>query len=176
MIRPELSRALRRHQEVIAAGLAALFGLWLVWLGGLILGPLGVICIIGALCWAVIAWRRGRFQREIAGPGMVEIDEGQIGYFGAGRMLGGQIALHDLAEIRLLCLHERHHWRLKSADGQALLVPVDAAGAGRLYDAFASLPDIEMGRLTAALDQRVTAQTLWTRPRAQNRNRLDLPR
>ena len=43
-------------------------------------------------------------------------------------------------------------WRLKQADGQALLIPVDAKGAGRLFDAFANLPGMDTADLIAALE------------------------
>ncbi|MER5171872.1 hypothetical protein [Thioclava kandeliae] len=163
MIRPELRRAIAHHSEVLLALVPLAAGLWLVWLGGWVLLPVGLALVAGAVAWAVVAWRRLRFARDAVAPGMVEIDEGQIGYFGAGRLLGGQVALRDLAEIRLLHLNGRHLWRLKTADGQALLIPVDAAGAAQLYDAYASLPGTDMRAISAALDRRVTAQVLWKR-------------
>ena len=96
---------------------------------------------------------------------MVDLDEGRIGYWGTGGgMLGGYLALEDLVEIRLLLLKDSQFWRLKSRDGQALLVPVAAAGSEKLFDAFAGLPGIDMGALAAALDRRISAQSLWRRP------------
>ncbi|WP_406721346.1 hypothetical protein RPE78_04580 [Thioclava litoralis] len=163
MIRPELRHALARHSEVLLALVPLGLGLWLCRLGGWVLLPAGLALVAAAVAWAVVAWRRLRFARDVGAPGVVEIDEGQIGYFGAGRLLGGQVALRDLAEIRLLHLNGRHLWRLKTADGQALLIPVDAAGAAQLYDAYASLPGTDMRAISAALDQRVTAQVLWKR-------------
>lgn len=163
MIRPEVAAGLVRWREVLAAAGVALLGLWLFSLGGYLLGPLGAGVIALGAAWSLIAFRRVRFDRAIDAPGMVEVDEGQIGYFGAGQGLGGYVALRDLTEIRLLMLRGRHYWRLKGADGQAILIPTAAAGAAALYDAFAGLPGIDMGRLTAALDRRVAAQSLWTR-------------
>lgn len=174
MIRPELRAALLRHRETLAAAGVAGLGLWIASLGGWLLGPLGLGLCALALGWAATALRRARFARAVTDPGLVEVDEGRIGYFGAGStVLGGYIALADLAEIRLLTLRGAQHWRLKTGDGQALLIPVAAAGAPALYDAFAALPGIDMGRLAAALDQRVAAQSLWHRPA---RASLDLAR
>ena len=46
----------------------------------------------------------------------------------------------------------RRLWRLKQSDGQALLIPVDAKGAERLFDAFANLPGMDSAALVAALE------------------------
>ncbi|RWR51377.1 hypothetical protein EOW65_04220 [Sinirhodobacter ferrireducens] len=174
MIRPELRAALQRHRETLAAAGVAALGLWIATRGGWLLGPLGLGLCALALVWAGTALRRTRFARAVTDPGLVEVDEGRIGYFGAGStVLGGYIALADLAEIRLLTLRGAQHWRLKTGDGQALLIPVAAAGAPALYDAFAALPGIDMGRLAAALDRREVAQSLWHRPA---RASLDLAR
>jgi hypothetical protein len=163
MIRPELAARLRLWHESAAAVAVVLAGLWLISLGGWLLQPVGALVAALGAGWLVIALRRLRFARPVEDPGMVDLDEGQIGYFGAGQGLGGYVALEDLAEIRLLSLRGRKHWRLKSRDGAAILIPVAAHGAGVLYDAFASLPGIDMGALAAALDRDLPAQSLWKR-------------
>ena len=164
MIRPELRDALMRHRETLAAGMALAAARWLATRGGWVLAGVGLLAAAVALGWVVLALRRARFSRPVADPGLVELDEGRIGYFGAGgAVLGGYVTLADLAEIRLLSLRGHQYWRLKSADGQALLIPVAAKGAGSLYDAFATLPGIEMGAMGAALSSSLTAQSLWKR-------------
>ena len=150
MIRVEVSDAAWRWREVIAAGGLGAFGLWLIWLGGFLLGPIGALMLVLAAFWGVTAWRRVRFAQEVAAPGMVEVDEGQVGYLGPS--FGGYVALPDLVEVRLVTMYGRRLWRLKQADGQALLIPVDAAGAERLFDAFGSLPGMDMAALLAALE------------------------
>lgn len=165
MIRPELMRHLRRWSEALCALLAALVSLWFLTLGGWFFGLIGIGGGFVSLAWLLAALRRLPFRREVGGPGMVEIDEGAIRYYGA-RLLGGEIALRDLSEIRLLSLHGQPHWRLKSTDAQALLIPLDAAGAAALADAFAALPGIRMGEISAALNHPgATIRTLWVRPR-----------
>jgi hypothetical protein len=134
---------------MIAAGLVAMVGLWLVWLGGYLLLPVGVAVLVFATTWAIAALRRMRFAQDIMAPGMVEVVEGQIGYLGPS--LGGYVSLPDLVELRLVTMQGRRLWRLKQADGQSLLIPVDAAGADRLFDAFGSLPGMDMAALVAAL-------------------------
>ncbi|WP_374634242.1 hypothetical protein [Paracoccus sp. (in: a-proteobacteria)] len=166
MIRPELAARLRPWAETGAALAATGFGLWVFSLGGWILWPLGAAIAVAAALWALDARRRMRFAHDALGPGMVELDEGAIRYLSPNRLLGGEISLRELAEIRLMRLNDRRHWRLKSSDGQALLIPVDAAGAEYLASAFAALPGIDMGRVSAALAPDAPAiQTVWTRTR-----------
>ncbi|WP_223632192.1 hypothetical protein [Rhodobacter sp. TJ_12] len=164
MIRPELRDHITHHRETYSAAACLALSVWIGTRGGWFLAAFGLL--LGAICaiWVLLAWRRSRFARPVSEPGLVDLDEGRIGYYGTGgAVLGGYIALEDLVEIRLLQLHGQPVWRLKSAQGQALLVPVAAAGAEKLYDAFAALPGIDMGALSAALTSRTTAQSLWRR-------------
>lgn len=148
-IRPEFTDAIWRGREGIAALGVVGSGLWLVWLGGYLLVPVG-LCAAGiGAGWVLQAWRRLRFTQIVDAPGMVEVDEGQVGYLGPD--MGGFVSLPDLVEVRFLTLGGRRMWRLKQADGQALLLPVDAAGAERLFDAFASLPGMDTEALVSAL-------------------------
>lgn len=149
LIRPELSDAIWRFREVIWAGLVVAAGAWLVSLGGWLLTPLGLaIGAVGGVL-AVMAWRRARFEQATSAPGVVELDEAQVAYLGPGN--GGFLSLQELVELRLLTLRGRRLWRLKQADGQALLIPVDAKGAERLFDAFATLPGMDTAALVDAL-------------------------
>jgi hypothetical protein len=149
MVRAEVALLLARWREVIAAAALALVGLWIAWLGGYLLLPVGGAVTALAVVLGVAAFRRQRFAQGVAAPGWVEVDEGQVGYLGPA--FGGYVALPDLVEIRLLTMRGRRLWRLKQADGQVLLIPVDAAGAERLFDAFASLPGLGSADLLAAL-------------------------
>lgn len=151
MIRAEVARAAYRWREVLAAGGVGLIGLWLIWLGGYLLLPVGIGVLAFGTTWAVTALRRMRFVQDVMAPGMVEVIEGQIGYLGPAS--GGYVAVPDLVELRLVALQGRRLWRLKQEDGQALLIPVDAAGADRLFEAFASLPGMDMAALVAAVDK-----------------------
>lgn len=167
MIRPEIRDWLSRWSEVLVAGLVCLAGLWIGLWGGWFLAAVGLaLALIGAVLM-LGAWRRMPFQRPVAAPGVVEVDEGAIRFYGAVA-LGGEIPLRDLTEIRLMRLKGRAHWRLRSSAGEALLIPVDAAGAERLADAFTSLPGLDMGAISAALahvDHQLDAvRTVWRRP------------
>ena len=157
-LRPEVAALLTRWREVIAAGVVGFGGLWVAWLGGYLLVPVGAAVVALALTWGFLGFRRMRFAQGVAAPGWVEVDEGQVGYLGPA--FGGYVALPDLVEIRLLTMRGRRLWRLKQADGQVLLIPVDAAGAERLFDAFASLPGLGSAALLSALSGARTGQTL----------------
>ncbi len=95
--------------------------------GGYLLTPLGLGLLALGAAYALLALRRARFAQGVNAPGMVEVDEAQVGYLGPE--MGGYVSIADLIEIRLLTLRGRRMWRLKQSDGQALLIPVEASGA-----------------------------------------------
>ena len=150
LIRPEVTALVWRWREVIWAAVVAAIGLWLVALGGYFLVPVGLFVAGIGVVLGVTAFRRLRFEQAVDAPGVVEVDEAQVGYLGPE--LGGFLSLTELVELRILSLRGRRVWRLKQGDGQALLIPVDAAGADRLFDAFANLPGMDTGALVAALE------------------------
>lgn len=167
MIRPELRALLARWSEALVAAAIVLAGLWLALRGGWFFAALGGLVMLIGAALLIGAWRRMPFRRLIGGPGVVEVVEGAIRYYGA-EALGGEIALRDLSEIRLLRLRGEGHWRLRSQHGEALLIPVDAAGAEALAHAFTMLPGLDMGAVSAALahvaEQRDAVRVLWRRP------------
>lgn len=156
LTRPDASAWLLRWRELWAAGCVALAGLWLIWLGGYFLVPVGVLALALAGALGLLGWRRMRFDQGVEAPGLVEVNEGQVGYLGP--TFGGYVALDDLTELRLITMHGKRLWRLKQSDGQALLIPVQAAGAERLFDAFAALPGMDSQALVMAVAPTGTAQ------------------
>ncbi|MGP3698301.1 hypothetical protein [Rhodobacter sp. NSM] len=148
-LRPEVEALLLRWREPAAAAAAMGGALWLASFGGWFFVPLGLTAFAAAAGWGVIALRRVRFGQSADGPGVVELDEGQIGYLGPDE--GGFVAVEDLEELRLVTVRGQRHWRLRQSDGRILVIPVGAEGAERLFDVFATLPGLEMGRLLAAL-------------------------
>ncbi|MGB8813007.1 MAG: hypothetical protein WCC57_07460 [Paracoccaceae bacterium] len=149
LFRPEAMTALLRWREVALAVLVAAWGAWLVGLGGYVLVPFGAVVAALGLGLGVLAWRRLRFGQGVGAPGVVEVDEGQISYYGPS--FGGFVALPELAELRLMAMQGQRYWRLKQADGQMLMIPVEATGAERLFDAFAALPGMDSQALVAAI-------------------------
>lgn len=166
MIRPELRKLLARWSEHLVAAFISVAGLWLAFRGGWFLALIGALVVLVGVALLIGAWQRLPFRRKIAAPGMVEIDEGTVRYYDVS-VPGGEIALRDLIEIRLLRLNARGFWRLRSDSGEALLIPVDAAGAEALAHAFTALPGLDMGLLSSALAhlgaQRDAMRTVWTR-------------
>lgn len=163
MIRPDLIALLRRWSEVIVSAMLAALGLWLIRLGGLILIPIGAGLLALAAPMALLAYRRIRFAQPSIAIGMVEVDEAQIGYYRPDG--GGFVSLQDLIELRLIRISGAPMWRLKQSDGQTLLIPTDAAGAERLFDAFAALPGMDTAALVAALSASAPdLAPIWRRP------------
>lgn len=148
-IRPEARAALWRWREVLAGlGAAALGAWWILGPGGL-LGWIGWILVLTGAVGVVAGMQRGRFRTAGQGPGVVQIDEGQIAYFGP---LSGGVA--PMAEIERLTYCPNLHpeqWLLESPGRPPLAIPVNADGAEALFDAFAALPGLKMERLLAEM-------------------------
>ena len=149
MIRPEVLALARRWADPAAGAVLAAMGLWLALRGGWLAVALGAA--LGALGagWLVLALRRLRFAADPGAPGIVEIDEGRVRYLHPLRP--GEISLDDLAELHLAHFRGRRVWRMVDTAGRGLVVPLDAAGAPALFDAFAALPGLNTADLVAAL-------------------------
>ncbi|AXC48780.1 hypothetical protein DRW48_02910 [Paracoccus suum] len=170
LIRPDLARRLAPWRPALVAVAAMLLGGWVFSRGGWVFWPLGTLVFAGAGGWLAVELAHLRLRGRADGPGMVEVEEGMVRYF-AARVLGGEVSLRDLAEVRVLRLNGRAHWRLRTRGGEALLIPADAAGAEVLADAFAGLPGADLTRIAAAL-ARAEAEggpavlVAWTAPRS----------
>jgi hypothetical protein len=173
MIRPAAALHVKRWAEIALAAAFAALGVYFITRGGYVLPALGAVLAIAALPMAIAAYRRLKFTQNISGEGLIEVVEGELRFFapqseqGQDATLGGFINLPDLAELRLVHIDHRRFWRMKTTDGQALIVPVDAAGHPALFDVFANLPRIDSAALLDALtNPPVTGsavQTLWRR-------------
>lgn len=170
MIRPELARRLAPWRVAAVAAALVLAGAWIFSRGGWVFWPLGLAVVAVGLGWLAVEVNHVRLRGRADAQGLVEIEEGAVRYY-AARTLGGEVALRDLVEIRILRLGGRAHWRLRTRDGQALLIPADAAGAGALADGFAALPGADLGHLAAALERAgrdgPSVQTVWTAPKGR---------
>lgn len=161
-VRPELQAALWRWREVLTGGFIALLGLyWIAGPGGL-LGWVGVPVTIGGGALCVIGVQRLRFRSSGAGPGTVDVDEGQIIYFGP--LTGGSVDVADLQQIALDPSAHPPHWVLQQPGRPPLHIPVNAAGADALFDVFSSLPGLKTERMLAALhDGSPQLAVIWRR-------------
>ena len=161
---------LRRWAEPAAAGLiaaaclwiglsAALSGAWLGW--GL--AALG----LAAGLWARAALARARLDGGGEGPGVVQVDERRVAFFGPET--GGIAALDQIEGLSAGRAPDGAPlWRLELDDGARLLIPADARGADRLAEAFAALPGFSPDRAAAAFaDPAPGPRPIWRRHPAQ---------
>ncbi len=149
-IRPEVMTILRQWREVFYGAGVLLLGLsW-------IFGSLGLLYLLGfpvAIIGLVLIWvgvQRARFRTSSDGAGAVQVDEGQISYFGP--LTGGVTALADLERLTLVRNLEPAHWRLDTPQQNSLLIPVNAAGSEALFDAFATLQGLQTERMLSELN------------------------
>jgi hypothetical protein len=148
-LRPQARATLWRLRGVAVALAPAALGLWIAattfgltrWLGW-------ALVALGAAL-ALAALQRLRFGLHDGGPGVVQIDERRLSYFGP--LTGGVIDLDDLTRLGIDGSSHPPHWLL-TAPGAVLAVPVNAAGAEALFDAFAALPGLSPERLIAAVN------------------------
>lgn len=149
MIRPDARAQLIRWREVLVGAAAFALGVWwLVGPGRLLTLPAIALILVGvALVW--IGIQRARFRASGQGPGSVQVDEGQITYYGP--LTGGMVALRELDSLTLDPTQHPAHWRLHQPGEPPLLIPVNAEGAEALFDAFATLPGFRMAQALASL-------------------------
>ena len=106
----------------------------------------------GLVAGAVLVWlgiQRARFRGPGGGVGAVQVDEGEVTYFGP--LSGGSVALREMEELSLERAMFPAHWKLVQRGRPPLLIPVNAEGSVALLDAFASLPGLQTERMLAEL-------------------------
>ena len=166
-LRPEARAALWRWREVICGGLILLLGLW--WASqsfGLVRWFAALVVLAGVLI-GVVALQRLRFSMGSGGAGVVQVDERRLAYFGP--LSGGVIDLGDLVQVDLDPTGKPAHWVLRDQGGQMIHIPVNAAGAGALFDVFAALPGIRTERMLDLLQNNPKEQVLIWQRAAQGR-------
>lgn len=143
VIRPEALRLLRNWRDALIGlallGLAALFAAQ----PGPVIRGLGFVVAVAGLALTILGTRRARFAATAEGPGVVQVLEGQITYWGPDT--GGFVALSELEALDLSA--DGGVWRLRAADGTRLDIPRGARGADALFDVFAQLPGVDMAYL-----------------------------
>lgn len=164
-LRPEARAFLWRWRDVWLGLAVVSFGLWwglnsvgaVVWLGWLLTAAGGI--------WAAAGVQRGRFRQKGDGPGVVQIRERRLAYFGP--LDGGVMDVNDLTLLELdPTAHPAPVWVLTGISGQRIAIPVNAAGAEALFDIFSALPDIKTGALLDVLSHTPDARvTVWQRDR-----------
>jgi hypothetical protein len=144
-IRSDARQTLWRWREVLVAlGVVALGMLWVFGSYGL-LHLLGYAVLVLGAVMLFAGLQRVRFQGGDGGPGVVQVDEGQVAYFGP--LTGGSVALGEMTALMLDPTAKPAHWVLIQPGQADLQVPLNAEGAEALFDAFATLPGIRTERM-----------------------------
>ncbi|OIQ30150.1 MAG: hypothetical protein BM562_09940 [Alphaproteobacteria bacterium MedPE-SWcel] len=161
-IRPEASAAIWRWREMLAALVLLAIGLrWALMSVG-IMQMTGWACIALAVVLAIVGGQRMRFRLGSGGPGVVQVTEGQISYFGP--LTGGAVARSEIEILRLDHTARPSHWVLEQPGQPPLAIPVTATGAEALFDVFASLPGLKTERMLSELHHKGPHQVvIWQR-------------
>jgi len=182
--RPEATRLVARWAEtlaLVAASIllvgyilfwAGIFG-WLKWVLAIVVALVGLWLVRSAILSALS-------DRGGDAPGLVTIDERRIAYFGPH--IGGVASLNDIQTIEIATAapeywqHEAQ-WILRWSETEAaLVIPVSAAGAEGLIDAFAALPGFAPTRALSALSAGANRTiTIWQRSSTGHAPALEQP-
>ncbi|PWR04411.1 hypothetical protein DKT77_01665 [Meridianimarinicoccus roseus] len=162
-VRPEVIAAARRWREALAGAAVMAAALWL-WREGLGVVHWLALPVAGCgLALLVVGVQRGRFRGAGDGPGVVQVTEAQIGYFGP--LVGGVVAIDAVQAITLDPTGRPTHWVLDSPDAPPLHIPVTAKGADALLDAFTQLPGFRLEPVLRLLGRPgVRPSRVWARP------------
>lgn len=153
-LRPEVAAAFARWREALIGGAVAAAGLWgLATQRGIGFGIAAVAAAAGLLL-VVEGIRRARLPQGGGGPGLVEVDERQVTYFGPGG--GAAVSIDALTRVEIVTNDAGPfggdlYWAFHSDGGPPLFVPGDAVGAEAILDALTALPGIDFSQVTAAM-------------------------
>ena len=149
-MRQDAIETLKRFFGLIIAICTICLGLY--W----ILNSFGLLMIVGypvtfigtALGYSEI--QRLRFNRNNEGQGIIHFVEGQITYFGPKS--GGVVAVGDITRVMLRKIGRENVWVIEQPTLPALVIPTNAQGADRLFDAFVLLPSWNVEFTLSRLD------------------------
>lgn len=162
-IRPEAMAEVIRWRDVIVAAALASLGTWMFVTKLGVPKVAGGILVVAALALAWTGIRRARFVGKGDGPGVVELDERQISYFGPHS--GGSLAVDGLQRITIQTGLNRageaqRYWLLEGLNGDALRIPSSAKNAQALFDAVTALSGVNYDQAIKALQATQTDQFL----------------
>lgn len=168
-IRPEVHAAILRWREaLVGAGILVLGLYWVLGVTPGLLTWIGYLALFLGTALVLAGLQRGRARVGGGGPGVVQVVERRIGYFGP--LNGGLVDLDAITSLSLDPSEHPRHWVITHEGGPALHIPVNAEGADALFDTFASLPGLSPGRVASTLKQEGAGPiVLWRRPDLQKR-------
>lgn len=161
--RPEVRAFFWRWREVIVAAVVVGLGLWWALAGAGITVWLGYVFMAIGLAWGWAAVQRVRFAQGGDGPGVVQINERRLAYFGP--LDGGVMDVEDLIRLELdPGSFPKPSWILTGIGGQRIAIPVNAANAEALFDVFAALPGIRTETVLDVLSRTPDLRVIvWSR-------------
>jgi hypothetical protein len=149
-IRPEVKTGLWRWRESLAGFAVASIGLYLAIAGLGLTQMIGFSMVVAGAVLMFAGFQRARFRVGSGGPGVVQVDEGQVTYFGP--FDGGSVAIRQLALVELdPTAKPASAWVLTEQGQPPLAIPTTAEGADLLFDVFAALDGIRTERMLSDL-------------------------
>ncbi len=165
LIRPEARAILWRARDLIFGGILFCLGFYALTSNAWPTKLFGGVVMVAGCALLTVGFRRLNFPSGDGGPGVVEVDERQISYFGPQG--GGAVSLEALSEVRIVTTGEGPlvtdlHWIFMQKDGTLLQIPGDAAGTETLFDALSVLNGVDHASAAAAFASTEPAMfTLW---------------
>lgn len=162
-IRPDLARRLNRWRETLAGlGASSLGAVWMIRETGA-LAIVGTVLAVGGALLVFAGIQRARFRQGDGGPGIVQLDEGQLTYFGPHE--GGSVVIEEMLKLELdASAKPEARWVLTGLTGEVVSIPVNAQGAEGLFDVFAGLPGLRTEDMLRELQNRPDARVvIWDR-------------
>ena len=133
----------------VITSIAACGTLWAVTESGVLAAVGTSLAIVGALI-TFAGIQRTRFRVGHGGPGVVQVDERQVTYYGP--LDGGSVSIDGLVRVDLDPGARPHAvWVLTDAHGMVLNIPTQAENAEALFDVFAALDGIKTENMLAQL-------------------------
>lgn len=153
LIRPEARAALWRWREVLIGALITALGAnWAFGSFG-VMGWLGWLVLAVGLALLVAGLQRARVKPRRGGPGVIELDEGQLAYLHPEN--GAIVALPAVIRIEIETtgagpFEDDLFWRFFQNNGYSARIPASAVGSERLFDALAGFPGADYRQVIAA--------------------------
>lgn len=166
--RPEAIALLARWREAGIGAAVALAGVWGAATQSGITFYLALLALPAGLALLREGVQRARLPGGGAGPGLVEVDERQITYFGPDG--GMAVSVDALTRIEIVTsdpgpFASNLFWIFHSMGAPPLVIPGDAAGAERIHDALIALPGMDFRRVAQAAGAVAPgASVVWRRP------------